>query len=92
MITFIENHEELKFSAMIRKGEKQYLATCPEINVTSQGKTVEESIANLKEAVELYGEVMGFEGLLLENEPIYTKISIRVPRKRNLLVENKEKG
>lgn len=46
-------------TAIIRKGEKQYVALCPEVDVVSQGCTVEEAIKNLKEAVELYIEEMG---------------------------------
>lgn len=44
------------FTAIIRKGEKQFVALCPEVDVVSQGYTIEEAIANLKEAVELYVE------------------------------------
>jgi len=47
------------FTAIIRKGEKQYVALCPELDVVSQGYTVEESLKNLKEAAELYIEEMG---------------------------------
>ena len=32
-----------------------YSALCPEIGVASQGKTIEEAEANLREAVELFG-------------------------------------
>jgi len=46
-------------TAVIRKGEKQYVALCPEFDVVSQGLTVESSLENLKEAVELYIEEMG---------------------------------
>ena len=46
------------FTAIIKKGEKQFVALCPELDVVSQGYTVEESLANLKEAVELYIEEM----------------------------------
>lgn len=34
--------------------EDAYVATCPEVGTTSQGATIEEAIANLKEATELY--------------------------------------
>lgn len=44
----------ITFTAIIRKGEKQFVALCSELDVVSQGYTVEESIDNLKEAVELY--------------------------------------
>jgi len=42
--------------AFIRKGEKYYIAECLEINVVTQGKTIDETIANLKEAVTLHLE------------------------------------
>jgi len=42
--------------AFIRKGEKYYVAGCLEINVVTQGKTLDETIANLKEAVMLHLE------------------------------------
>ena len=52
------------FTAFIRKGEKQFIALCPEVDVVSQGRTVDEALKNLKEAVELYIEEMGVpEGL-----------------------------
>jgi len=31
-----------------------YVAECPEVGTVSQGMTIEEAIANLKEATELY--------------------------------------
>ncbi|MBI2652346.1 type II toxin-antitoxin system HicB family antitoxin [Candidatus Woesearchaeota archaeon] len=49
----------MDFTAIIRKGEKQFVALCPELDVVSQGYTVEEALQNLKEAVELYIEEMG---------------------------------
>ena len=48
--------EKQTFTAVIHKEEDMYVAECPEIGVVSQGKTVEEAIANLKEATELYIE------------------------------------
>ena len=50
---------KMEFSAIIKKGEKQFVALCPELDVVSQGLTVEEALKNLKEAVELYIEEMG---------------------------------
>lgn len=50
----------MELTAIIKKGEKQYVALCPEIDVVSQGHTIPESLKNLKEAVELYIEEMGF--------------------------------
>jgi predicted RNase H-like HicB family nuclease len=44
------------FAAVIHKEDDLYVADCPEVGTVSQGHTVEEAIANLKEATELYLE------------------------------------
>lgn len=44
------------YSAVIQREGKWYVSWCPELDVASQGKTVEEALKNLKEAVELYLE------------------------------------
>jgi len=44
------------YSAIITKDEDMYVAKCPEIGTVSQGRTIEEALANLKEATELYLE------------------------------------
>lgn len=49
-----------RFTAIINKEEKWYVAHCIELGVVSQGKTIEEAQANLKEAVEAYLE--SYEG------------------------------
>ncbi|MER3424278.1 MAG: hypothetical protein C4293_14700 [Nitrospiraceae bacterium] len=41
------------YTAIVEKDGDMYVALCPELDVASQGKTVEEATANLKEAVEL---------------------------------------
>ena len=46
----------LTFTAVLHKEEDLYVAECPEIGTVSQGLTVEEAVANLKEATELYLE------------------------------------
>lgn len=43
-------------SAVIVRDEELYIAKCPEVGTASQGKTIEEALANLKEATELYLE------------------------------------
>jgi predicted RNase H-like HicB family nuclease len=42
------------FIAVIRKEGSLYVAECREVGTISQGKSVEEAIANLKEATEVY--------------------------------------
>ena len=63
-------------TAIIKKGEKQYVALCPELDVVSQGYTVEEALKNLKEAVELYVEEMGLPEGLAEGETIIARFGV----------------
>lgn len=44
------------YTALLQKEDGFYVALCPELDVASQGPSVEEAIANLKEAVELFLE------------------------------------
>lgn len=44
------------FTAIIEREGDGFVAFCPELDVTSQGETVEEAKANLREAVGLFLE------------------------------------
>ncbi|WP_153038537.1 type II toxin-antitoxin system HicB family antitoxin [Nodularia spumigena] len=44
------------FTAIVYWEEDVYVAECPEVGTASQGETIEEALANLKEATELYLE------------------------------------
>lgn len=44
----------IKYNVIIQKEEEWYVAKCIDNNVASQGKTIEEAMKNLKEALELY--------------------------------------
>jgi predicted RNase H-like HicB family nuclease len=44
------------FTAVIHREAELYVATCPELGTVSQGATIENALANLKEATELYLE------------------------------------
>lgn len=46
----------LHLHSLIEKERELYSAVCLELNVASQGKTIEEAKKNLQEAVELYLE------------------------------------
>lgn len=48
--------EDRNFTAYLTQEEDLYVAECPEVGTVSQGYTIEEAIANLKEATELYLE------------------------------------
>lgn len=45
-----------RFTAMIHREDDLYVALCPELDIASQGKSVESATANLKKAVELFLE------------------------------------
>jgi predicted RNase H-like HicB family nuclease len=45
--------------AFIKRGEKYFVAECHEIPVVTQGKTLDEAVANLKEAVALHVDTHG---------------------------------
>jgi predicted RNase H-like HicB family nuclease len=67
--------------AIVRKGESHYIAECVEIAVVTQGKTLDETVKNLQEAVELHlqGENLAELGLAphptlivtMELEPVH---------------------
>jgi predicted RNase H-like HicB family nuclease len=46
----------LTLTAVLHQEGDLYVAECPEVGTVSQGHTIEEAIANLKEATDLYLE------------------------------------
>ena len=44
------------YTAILEREGDLYVALCPELDIASQGATVEDATANLKEAVELFLE------------------------------------
>ncbi|MGH9815288.1 MAG: type II toxin-antitoxin system HicB family antitoxin [Candidatus Acidiferrales bacterium] len=44
------------FTAVLHREGGLYVAECPEVGTVSQGHSLEEALANLKEATELYLE------------------------------------
>ncbi|HLC31937.1 MAG TPA: type II toxin-antitoxin system HicB family antitoxin [Candidatus Nanoarchaeia archaeon] len=63
-------------TAILRKGEKQYVALCPELDVVSQGYTIEDAITNLKEAVQLYIEEQGFPEEMTPSDTIVVNFEV----------------
>ena len=45
-----------QFSSVINKENGTYVALCPELDIASQGESIEEALYNLKEAITLYLE------------------------------------
>jgi predicted RNase H-like HicB family nuclease len=46
-----------QFTGIIEREADWFVALCPELDIASQGKTVEEARTNLIEAIELFFEV-----------------------------------
>lgn len=46
--------EQRTLTAAVHQEEDWYIAQCLEIDVASQGQSIEEALNNLREAVELY--------------------------------------
>ena len=46
----------MKLTALIEREGDGYVSLCPELDVASQGKTIEEARDNLREALELFLE------------------------------------
>jgi predicted RNase H-like HicB family nuclease len=46
----------LRFTAMIYRENEGFVAICPDLDIASQGDSVEEASSNLREAVELFME------------------------------------
>jgi predicted RNase H-like HicB family nuclease len=66
-----------QFLVAITKEDDFFIARCPELNVTSQGKTFEEAEENIKEAIELYTESFGTEDLPQQvSKPYLTLVEI----------------
>ena len=69
-----------QFTAIIEREDKGYVALCPELDIASQGNTVEEARLNLKEALELFFEAASAEEIRdrLHDEVFVTRVEVRV--------------
>lgn len=63
------------FTAILHKEDNLYVADCPEVGTASQGKTIEEAVANLREATELYLEEFPLKET---NHPIWTTFDVAI--------------
>jgi predicted RNase H-like HicB family nuclease len=70
-----------KVSIVIEKDEHGYYAYCPELEgCQSQGDSIEEVMANIKEAIELYLETLSEEEIKesLSKEILTTALEVQV--------------
>ena len=67
-----------RFTAILEREGDQYVALCPELDIASQGNTLEEATANLKEAIELFLECADSEEIKqrLHSELFITQIEV----------------
>ena len=65
------------FMVSITKEDHFFISRCPELGVTSQGTTLEEAQANIKEVIELYIESFGTEDLPMHtSKPLWTTVEV----------------
>ena len=69
-----------QFTAIIEREDDGYVAICPELDVASQGGTVEEARDNLVEAIELLLETADPSEIesRLHNEVFVTQVGVLV--------------
>jgi predicted RNase H-like HicB family nuclease len=69
-----------QLTAVIEREDDGYVALCPELDIASQGNTVEEAKGNLAEALELFFECASPEeiGDRLKDEVYVTRIEVAV--------------
>ena len=70
----------MRLTALIEREGDGYVSLCPELDVASQGKTIEEARDNLREALELFFESASPEELKqrLRDEVFVTQIEVAV--------------
>ena len=69
-----------QFTAIIERDEDWYVALCPELDIASQGQSVEEARTNLVEAIELFFEAAspGEIKSRLHGEVFITRVEVPV--------------
>ena len=69
-----------KFAAVIQREGNMYVALCPELDIASQGETVEEARKNLKEAIQLFFETASQQEIRerLHDEVFVTRLEVAV--------------
>jgi len=62
-------------TAVLHRDEDAFVAECPEVGTVSQGATIEEALANLREATELYLEEFPLQNV---ERPFLTTFEVAV--------------
>lgn len=69
-----------ELTAIIEREGDKYVALCPELDIASQGTSIEQARANLKEALELFFETADAAEIKtrLHDEVFVTRVEIAV--------------
>ena len=69
-----------QLTAIIEREDSGYVSLCPELDIASQGETIEEARDNLREALELFFETASSEEIKqrLHDEIFVTRVEIAV--------------
>ena len=69
-----------QLTAIIEREDDGYFALCPELDIASQGDTVEDARSNLAEAIELFFEVADSSEIeqRLHNDVFVTSVEVSV--------------
>jgi len=70
----------MKFTAIIEREGNGYVSLCPELDIASQGNSIEQSRDNLREALELFFETASSEELRqrLHDDIFVTHVEVAV--------------
>jgi len=79
-INFSFMKQKRQFTAIIEREGDGYVSLCPELDIASQGDTVEEARNNLTEAIELFFEAADLSEIKsrLHNEIFVTSLEVVV--------------
>ena len=69
-----------KLTAIIEKENDGYVSLCPELDIASQGDTIEQARDNLKEALELFFETASPEEIKqrLHGDVFVTQVEVAI--------------
>lgn len=70
----------MKLTAIIEREGTSYVSLCPELDIASQGETIEQARDNLREALELFFECASPEeiGQRLHSDVFITQVEVAV--------------
>jgi predicted RNase H-like HicB family nuclease len=76
----VDTEDSMKLTALIEREGDEYVSHCPELDIASQGKSIEEARENLKEALQLFFETASAEEIKdrLHSELFITRVDVTI--------------